>query len=58
MDVEIRTLTTDDDIAGIGRLLVEGYRSLPDSPDDPEYYAELADVGSRVERSVVFGAVR
>ena len=56
MDVEIRTLTTDDDIAGIGRLLVEGYRSLPDSPDDPEYYAELADVGSRVERSVVFGA--
>jgi GNAT superfamily N-acetyltransferase len=56
VDFEIRTLTLDDDIAGIGRLLVEAYRSLPDSPDDPEYYAELADVGSRVDRSVVFGA--
>lgn len=56
MDLEIRTLTLDDDMAGIGRLVVEGYRALPDSPDDPEYYDELADVGARVERSVVLGA--
>ena len=56
VDVEIRRLTPDDDIAGIGRLLVDGYLSLPDSPVDPEYYAELADVGARIERAVVFGA--
>lgn len=56
MDIEIRALTTADDIAGIGRLLVEGYRSLPDGPDDPAYYDELADVGARIERSIVFGA--
>jgi GNAT superfamily N-acetyltransferase len=55
-EVEIRALTTDDDAEGMGRLLVEGYQSLPDSPDDPEYYAELADVGTRIERSIVFGA--
>lgn len=56
VDVEIRRLTPDDDTAGIGRLLVDGYLSLPDSPVDPEYYAELADVGARMERTVVFGA--
>jgi ribosomal protein S18 acetylase RimI-like enzyme len=56
VDIEIRALTAADDIAGIGRLLVEGYRSLPDGPDDPEYYDELADVGARIERSIVFGA--
>ena len=56
VDVEIRALTPDDDIVGIGRLLVDGYLSLPDSPVDPEYYEELADVGARIERARLFGA--
>ena len=56
VELEIRALTPDDDADGMGRLLVEGYQSLPDSPVDPEYYAELADVGTRIERSIVFGA--
>jgi GNAT superfamily N-acetyltransferase len=56
VELEIRSLTPDDDIAGFGRLLVEGYLSLPDSPDDPEYYDELGDVGQRIGRSIVFGA--
>jgi len=56
VELEIRVLTPDDDAEGMGRLLVEGYQSLPDSPVDPEYYAELADVGTRIERSIVFGA--
>jgi GNAT superfamily N-acetyltransferase len=56
VELTIRVLTPDDDIAGIGRMLVDGYRSLPESPDDPEYYAELVDVATRIERSIVFGA--
>jgi GNAT superfamily N-acetyltransferase len=56
VDLVIRALTPDDDVEAMGRLLVEGYQSLPNSPVDPAYYAELADVGARVERSVVFGA--
>jgi ribosomal protein S18 acetylase RimI-like enzyme len=52
----IRDLTPDDDIEVVGRLLLESYKSLPGSPDDPEYYAELADVGTRIDRSVVLGA--
>jgi ribosomal protein S18 acetylase RimI-like enzyme len=52
----IRALSLDDDLDGIARLLIDSYRSLPDSPDDPEYYAELADVGTRIERSIVYAA--
>jgi len=52
----IRELKLDDDLDGIGRLVVASYQSLPDSPAEPEYFAELADVRTRVERSVVFGA--
>jgi ribosomal protein S18 acetylase RimI-like enzyme len=56
VDLEIRALTLDDDVEGIGRMAVDSYQSLPDSPVDPEYYAELADVRTRVDRSVVFAA--
>ena len=56
VELVIRELTLDDDLDGFGRLVVASYQSLPDSPAEPEYYAELADVRTRVERSVVFGA--
>ena len=56
VEVVIRALKLDDDVEDIGAMLVDSYQSLPDSPDDPEYYAELADVRTRIERSVVYGA--
>ncbi|HEX4982577.1 MAG TPA: GNAT family N-acetyltransferase [Ilumatobacteraceae bacterium] len=56
MELVIRELTLDDDLDGFGGLVVASYESLPESPAAPEYYAELADVRSRVERSVVFAA--
>ena len=58
MSLEIRRLTAadDEDMAALGRLVVDAYQRLPGHPPDPEYDAELADVARRVERGVVFGA--
>ena len=52
----IRPLTTDDDLASFGRIVLKSYEALPGQPDDPIYFAELVDVRHRVETDVVLGA--
>jgi GNAT superfamily N-acetyltransferase len=54
--LEIRTLTADDDLAAIGRIVLDAYHELPGRPADASYDAELADVAERVARATVFGA--
>jgi ribosomal protein S18 acetylase RimI-like enzyme len=58
MDVEfhIRTLTSADDPDLFGQIVLGSYMALPDTPTDPDYEAQLADVAARVRDSVVFGA--
>jgi GNAT superfamily N-acetyltransferase len=52
----IRPLTTDDDLAGYGRIELSSYTRLDGHPADAAYDAELLDVAGRVERAVVIGA--
>lgn len=56
LTVVVRPLTPDDDLEAFGRILLASYRALPGHVPEPDYEAELADVGARVDTNVVFGA--
>lgn len=55
-DREIR-LVRPAEYAALGELTVAAYRALDDSPDEPEYFAELRDVATRAATSTVFVAI-
>jgi ribosomal protein S18 acetylase RimI-like enzyme len=52
----VRSLTSDDELAVFGRIVVAAYRALPGHPHDPGYDAELLDVPARLATDVVLGA--
>lgn len=54
--LEVRDVTTSDDVDELGRIVLASYVSLPGHPAEPDYEAELADVASRVRTNRVFGA--
>ena len=55
-ELQLRPLTSDDDLDTFGRIVLESNLAQPDTPRDPDYEAELADVAARVRDGVVFGA--
>jgi ribosomal protein S18 acetylase RimI-like enzyme len=46
----------DDDLDAFGRMVLAGYLSLPGTPREPGYEAELCDVATRVSVGAVYGA--
>jgi GNAT superfamily N-acetyltransferase len=54
--LEIRRLTTDDDLERFGSIVVDAYMALDGHILEPEYEAEIADVRSRIETNQIFGA--
>lgn len=52
----IRTLSQDDDLRLAGEIVRRAYFALEGYPRDPEYDEIIADVASRVDEAIVFGA--
>jgi ribosomal protein S18 acetylase RimI-like enzyme len=52
----VRPVTHADDLATIGRIVLESYTALPGHPPEPAYERELADVAARIEAGIVLGA--
>jgi GNAT superfamily N-acetyltransferase len=54
--VIVRRAQRTDDLAALGRIVIDAYTSLPGWISDPGYEEYIADVGARFDEATVVGA--